>query len=95
MAWLTSVVVVGEARTAVACAIVVLCAEHAAMLKAARWARIEEVVGFSSLMPCEACLLIADPADGEPASGTSSPTQARNLRLIDREAPRSQTRCGV
>lgn len=95
MAGLTNVVVVREVHTTSACAIVALCAEHTGMLKAARWARIEEMVGFSSLMHCEACALIADRADSEPAVGSSGRTQAHNLRLIHPEAPRSQTPCCV
>jgi hypothetical protein len=63
LAGLTSVVVVREVQTTSACAIVALCAEHTAMLETARWARIEEVVGFSSLMSCEACALIVDRTD--------------------------------
>jgi hypothetical protein len=94
MAGLTTVVVVREGHTNSACAIVALCAEHTGMLKGARWARIEEAVGFSSLMQCEACALIADRADSEPA-GSSSRTQAGNLRLLHHEAPRSQTSCCV
>jgi hypothetical protein len=74
---------------------VALCAEHTGMLKAARWARIEEVVGFSSLMHCEACALIAGHADSEPVAGSSRRMQARNVRLVHPEAPRSQTPCCV
>jgi hypothetical protein len=95
MAGLTTVVVVREVHTTSACAIVALCAEHTGMLKAARWARIEEVVGYSSLMHCEGCALIADPADSEPAAGSSGRMQARNLRLIHRETPRYETPCCV
>ena len=95
MAGLTTVVVVREVQTTSARAILALCAEHTAMLRTARWVRIEEVVGFSSLMHCEACALIADRADSEPAASSSGRTQARNLRLIHREALRSQTPCRV
>ena len=94
MAGLTAVVVVREVATATAtgCAIVALCAEHTAILKTARWARIEEVVGFSSLMHCEACTLIVDHAHIEPAADSSSRTQVRYLRLLNRDgAPQSQT----
>jgi hypothetical protein len=92
MPGLTTVVVVCEVHTASACAIVALCAEHTAMLETARWARIEEVVGFSSLMYCEACALILDRANSEPAAGSSGGIHAGYLRVLDRDgAPRSHT----
>jgi hypothetical protein len=91
MAGLTTVVVVREVHTTSACAIVALCAEHTGLLKAATWARIEEVAGFSSLMHCESCALIADRAASVPAARSSRRTQAGKLRLLHREAPRSQT----
>ena len=92
MAGLTNVVVVREVHTTSACAIVALCAEHTAMLETARWARIEEVVGFSSLMHCEACALIGDRANLELAGGSSGRNQVGYLRLVDRDATaRSQT----
>ena len=91
MAGLTTVVVVREVHTTSACAILALCAEHTGMLETARWARIEDVVGFSSLMHCEACALIADRDDSEPAAGSSSRTHAGYLRLLHGRAPRPQT----
>ena len=91
MAGLTNVVVVREVHTTSACAIVALCAEHTAMLETARWARIEEVVGFSSLMSCEACSLMVARANTELA-GSSGRNQVGYLRLVDRDATaRSQT----
>ena len=35
-----------------------LCADHAHRLERAGWVRIDELVGFSSRMDCEACALI-------------------------------------
>jgi hypothetical protein len=95
MAGLTSVVVVREIQTTSACAIVALCAEHTAMLETARWARIEEVVGFSSLMSCEACSLMVARANSEPAAG-SRRNRAAYLRPLERDTtPQSQSRsCG-
>jgi hypothetical protein len=87
---LTKVVVVREAHTASACAIVALCAEHTKMLENARWARIEEVVGFSSLMSCEACSLMVVRANTEPAAARSGWNQTTYLRPLARDAtPRS------
>ena len=84
MTALATVLVVRELKPATeTCAIVALCSEHTAMLKKARWARIEEVVGFSSLMHCEACALIAADAHRESAVGSSDGTRARSLRLVD------------
>jgi hypothetical protein len=91
MPGLTTVVVVREVHATSACAIVALCAEHTGMLETARWARIEEVVGFSSLMHCEACALIVDRAYIEPAAGSSWRTHAGYLRLFDRGAPQFHT----
>jgi hypothetical protein len=92
MAGLTNVVVVREVHTTSACAIVALCAEHTAMLETARWARIEEVVGFSSLMDCEACSLMVARANSEPAAAGSGRNQAAYLRPLERDAtPRPQS----
>ena len=91
MAGLITVVVVREVHATSACAIVALCAEHTDMLETARWGRIEEVVGFSSLMCCEACALIVGRGNSEPAAGSSCWRHAGYLRLIDRLAPRSDT----
>jgi hypothetical protein len=92
MAGLTSVVLVRETSTASACAVVAPCAEHTATLKTARWARVEEVIGFSSLMDCEACAITIDRANLELAAGSSGRNQAGYLRLLDCDAtPGSQT----
>ena len=92
MAGLTSVVVVREVQATSACAIVALCPEHTGILKTARWALLEEVVGFSSLMRCEACALIVDRTDTEPTAGGSGRNHAAYLRPRDCDAtPRSQS----
>ena len=92
MAGLTSVVVVREVQTTSACAIVALCAEHTGILKTARWARLEEVVGFSSLMSCEACSLMVARANTEPTAVGSGRNHAAYLRPLGRDAtPRSQS----
>jgi hypothetical protein len=86
MTALATVLVVRELKPATdTCAIVALCSEHTRMLKAARWARIEEVVGFSSLMQCEACALIGDHAHPASALETSDATHVRYPRLLDRD----------
>ena len=91
MAGLTNVVVVREVHTTSACAIVALCAEHTAMLETARWARIEEVVGFSSLMSCEACSLMVARANTELAAGSGRNRTAYPRPLERVATPRSQS----
>ena len=45
-----------------------LCDDHTNRLKRATWVRIDELVGFSSCMDCEACALIGGQARKRPAS---------------------------
>jgi hypothetical protein len=57
---LTTVFVVHEMRQPSVRALVVLCSEHAAILKRASWAGVDELVGFSTVIDCEACAMPPD-----------------------------------
>ena len=57
---LTTVFVVHEMRQPSVRALVVLCSEHAAVLKHASWAGVDELVGFSTVIDCEACAMPPD-----------------------------------
>ena len=57
---MTTVVVVHETAAPDTRALVALCPEHLRLLKSAAWAHIDELVGYSSLLACEACALITD-----------------------------------
>ena len=70
---LTTVVVVHHADAPAKQATVTLCDEHLASLREATWAGIDELVGFSAVMECEACALI----DGCPAESPADSTRYR------------------
>ena len=57
---LTAVVVVHEAAAPDVRRLVALCTEHMRILEGASWAGVDELVGFSSVMECEACRLIPE-----------------------------------
>jgi hypothetical protein len=57
---LTTVFVVHEMRQPSVRALVVLCSEHAAILERASWAGVDELVGFSTVIDCEACAMPPD-----------------------------------
>ena len=61
MAGLTTVLVVHETQAPAVLTLVALCDEHRAMLRRATWCGVDELVGFSSAMACEACALIDTP----------------------------------
>jgi hypothetical protein len=69
---LTSVLVVHHNDTPAKQATFTLCDEHLVVLRRATWAGIDELVGFSAVMECEACALI----DGRAAEGRTTSTDA-------------------
>jgi hypothetical protein len=58
MEGMTTVVAVHETRAPADLCLVALCDEHITHLHRARWAHIDELVGFSTVMGCEACPLV-------------------------------------
>jgi hypothetical protein len=55
---MTSVVVVHHAEAPGVQRIVALCTDHEAFLRRQPWAKVDELVGFSTVMQCEACALM-------------------------------------
>ena len=74
---MTTVVVIHATTAPNRPLLVALCEEHTALLH--RAARIDELVGFSTTMDCEACSLI-DPAMSA-AADTISPLRERHQHL--------------
>ena len=58
---LRTVVVVHETDAPDVRRLLALYDEHVALIKRARWAGVDEVVGFTSVMECEACDLMEHP----------------------------------
>ena len=54
---MTTVVVVHETAAPNVRCLVALCTEHVTILERAPWARVDDLVGFSTVMECEACTL--------------------------------------
>ena len=54
---LTTVVIVHETTAPQVPGLVAVCSEHLGILERAPWARVDELVGFSSVMYFEACRL--------------------------------------
>ena len=79
---LTTVVVVHETAAPDVRRLVALCDEHVRILERASWARVDELVGFSSVMDCEACALIPEMAPPEPPTHATSPTRRSHLRPL-------------
>ena len=79
---LTTVVVVHETAAPDVPRLVALCAEHARILKRASWARVDELVGFSSVMDCEACALIPEMAPPEQPTHATSSARRSHLRPL-------------
>jgi hypothetical protein len=77
---LTTVFVVHETRQPSVRALVVLCSEHAAVLKHASWAGVDELVGFSTVIDCEACAM--PPDETLPIHADSCQARRRNLRPL-------------
>jgi hypothetical protein len=84
---LNAVIVVHETATPDVRRLVALCDEHERILKQASWAQVDEIVGFSSVMECEACPLISHPTLlGQPAHGDSAAPGIRHLRPLPTSA---------
>jgi hypothetical protein len=71
---LQTIVVVHETTAPNVRRLLALCDDHVAIVKRAPWADVDEVVGFSTVMDCEACklmeqsqpsLLAIDPMPGD------------------------------
>ena len=77
---LTTVFVVHEIRQPSVRALVVLCSEHAAILKRAAWAGVDELVGFSSVIDCEACAML--PNEILPMDADLLQARPRHLRPL-------------
>ena len=61
MQGMTTVVAVHETASPAKLCLVALCDEHIVLLHKATWAHIDELVGFSTAMNCEACALMDHP----------------------------------
>ena len=81
---LTTVVVVHETTAPDLRRLVALCAEHVRILKRASWARVDELVGFSSVMDCEACALIPETAPPEQPHHAAAQPRRSHLRPLAR-----------
>ena len=79
---LTTVVVVHETAAPDVRRLVALCDEHVRILERASWARVDELVGFSSVMECEACQLIPETAPLEQPTHTATKTRRSHLRPL-------------
>ena len=55
---LQTIVVVHETTAPDVRRLLALCDDHVAIVKRAPWADVDEVVGFSTVMDCEACKLM-------------------------------------
>ena len=78
---MTTVVVVHETAAPGVQRLLALCADHAAVLKRVPWAGVDELVGFSTVMECEACT----PGAGLPLQTNTSesrPARPRHLRVL-------------
>jgi hypothetical protein len=79
---LTTVVVVHDADAPAKQATVTLCDEHLVALRRATWASIDELIGFSAVMGCEACPLIDNRAVEGCAGATESQPRHPYLRPL-------------
>lgn len=86
MQGMTTVVVVHEAAAPEKKGLVALCDEHTAHLRRATWGRIDELVGFSTVMDCEACALIDHAAPDVHAVATERPERYRHLHPLPNTA---------
>ena len=75
---LTTVVIVHETTAPELRVLVAVCSEHLKILERAPWARVDELVGFSSVMDCEACRLPDNALLEQP---TRAGTNARRSHL--------------
>jgi hypothetical protein len=79
---LSTVVVVHETVAPSVRRLLALCDEHAAILKRARWAGVDEIVGFSTVMECEACALTQDSQANLSGADPTSSTRRSHLRPV-------------
>lgn len=88
---MTTILVVHRTEAPAVLGLIALCDEHTALLKRATWCGVDEVVGFSSIMACEACaLLVGGAQTAEPAGPRPDPgfrpvwplAEARTTQLI-------------
>jgi hypothetical protein len=82
---LTTVVVVHETATPDIRCLVALCAAHERILERASWARVDELVGFSSIMDCEACALIPETTPTEQPHHAASHARRSHLHPVARQ----------
>ena len=82
MQGLTTVVVVHHADAPAKQATVTLCDEHLVSLRGATWAGIDELVGFSAVMECEACASIGSSPAESPADSARYRPRAQHLHWL-------------
>jgi len=70
MGSVSAIVVLHEEGAPEARQLMALCPEHLALLRAIRWVALDEVVGTSRVLRCEACTLL------DPGPPTMPPTPA-------------------
>lgn len=79
---LTTVVIVHETAAPGVRGLVAVCSEHLRILERAPWARVDELVGFSSVMDCEACRLISHNALLEQPTRAGTNARRSHLRSL-------------
>jgi hypothetical protein len=79
---MTTVVVVHETAAPGVQRLLALCADHAAVLKRVPWAGVDELVGFSTVMECEACALGAEVPQQQTRTSESRRASPRHLRPL-------------
>jgi len=82
MGGMTTVVVVHETAAPNVRCLVALCTEHVTMLERAPWARVDDLVGFSTVIECEACTLTPESALSDQGSLPARQTMRRHLRPL-------------
>ena len=81
---MTSVVVVHHVEAPGIQRIVALCADHEAFLRRQPWAKVDELVGFSTVMECEACTLMCQRASDASATRPQN-ARRQHLRVLPSE----------
>ena len=84
---LTTILVVHETTTPEVRVLVALCTVHLKRLKRADWAGVDEVVGYSSLLGCEACALMVKHPTGGPSNVTAIRTRRGSTNVQTAAAP--------
>ena len=79
---MTTVVVVHETASPNVRRLLALCDEHVTILKRASWGGVDELVGFSTVMDCEACELVPDMTLPEQPIVQSRQAFRRDLHLL-------------